>query len=158
MWAMAPAIWLSFGGYGCWIATIKRRNPAEGLLFGLLLGPIGCVVEASRRERTQRTVEEIEEQRVRSAGEAEARAEREADRLSAWRAEDDRRRQAARLRADEARVRRAEAYVRFSIWFDRAVLKFGWFKVLPEVAQPIIIGLSLGLPVVAVVIYLFRGR
>ena len=60
MWTAAPVIWLSFAGYGYWIASIKRRNPGEGTILGLLLGPIGCVFEATLRERTS---EEIDQER-----------------------------------------------------------------------------------------------
>jgi hypothetical protein len=155
VWIIAPAIWLSFGGYGYWIATIKRRSAVEGVLFGLLLGPIGCVVEATRRERT---TEEVEEERLRDQQAAEARADREEKLLAASQAEASRRRDEARLRAEEMRIRRAEKYNRFACWFDRTILKFGWLKALPEVAQPIVIGLSLVLPIVAVLIYLLRRR
>ena len=47
MWIAAPAVWLSFAGYGYWIASIRQTPHAEGLLFGLLLGPIGCIFEKS---------------------------------------------------------------------------------------------------------------
>ena len=154
MWLAAPAVWLSFAGYGYWIASIKRRPHAEGILFGLLLGPIGCVLEATRPERT---VEEVEEVRARAIEEAEARAERERERLAAAQVEADEDSKQARIRAEEARVRRVEAYNRFSSWFDRAVLRFGWFKALPEVVQPIVIGLSVALPIVAVMVYLLGG-
>src|SRR4051812_31609573 len=52
MWIMALLVWSTFAGYGCWIANIKRRRPGEGIALGLLFGPIGCIVEASLRERT----------------------------------------------------------------------------------------------------------
>jgi hypothetical protein len=64
----------------------------------------------------------------------------------------------AQDRAEQAKVRRAEAYARFSEWFDEAILKFGWYKALPEVAQPIVIGLLVALPLVAVLIFVFGGR
>jgi hypothetical protein len=154
MWIAAPAVWLTFAGYGYWIASLKRRPHAEGILFGLLLGPIGCVVEATRPERT---VEEVEELRARSIEEAEAGAERERERLESARVEADERSKQARIRAEAMRLGRAEAYGRFSSWFDRAILRFGWFKALPEVIQPIVIGLCGALPIVAVMIYLLGG-
>ena len=155
MWILTPLIWLSFAGYGYWIATIKRRNPGEGVLYGLLLGPLGCVVEACLRERAP---EEIEEERTRRQEEAKARLEEERDRQAALRADAILRRQEAQVRADAARARRADAFGRFSDWFDRAVLKFGWYRGLPEVVQPIVIGLLVALPLVVVMILVFRGR
>jgi hypothetical protein len=46
---MWTAVWLSLAGYGCWIASVKQTPHAEGLLFGHLPGPIGCIVEESVR-------------------------------------------------------------------------------------------------------------
>jgi hypothetical protein len=129
-------IWAMFSGYGAWIASIKRRSLGEGLALGLFLGPVGCVVEASLRERT---VEEVDEERIRRQDEAQVRLEEE-------------------VRAEVSRTRRAEAFGRFSSWFDRFILNFGWYRALPEVVQPIVIGLSVALPIVAVLIYFFRGR
>jgi hypothetical protein len=148
-------IWATFPGYGVWIASIKRRPPGEGLAFGLLLGPVGCVVEATLKERT---AEEAEQERVRRQDEARSRLEREKERQDAFRAEADQRRKGAQERAEASRVRRAEASARFSDWFDRAVMKFGWYKALPEVAQPIVIGLLVALPLVIMMILFFRGR
>jgi len=148
-------IWATFAGYGYWIATIKRRNPGEGLLFGLALGPVGCVIEASMRERTP---EEVEQERVRRQEEAQGRLEEEKDRQATLRSEADRRRKEAQTRDDAARLRRAEAYARFSDWFYQTVLKFGWYKALPEVAQPIVIGLLVAFPLVLVLILIIKGR
>jgi hypothetical protein len=147
-------IWATFPGYGAWIATVKRRNPGEGIILGLLLGPVGCVLEASLRERT---AGEVEQERARFQEEAQARLEGEKRRLAAFQAEVARRRKEARERAEAARVRRAEAYARFAAWFDRAVLKFGWYKGLPEVAQPIVVGLLVALPIVVVMALIFQG-
>lgn len=155
MWMLVPVIWLSFAGYGCWIASIKRRNPAGGALYGLLLGPIGCLAVATLRERTQQEVEAI---RARRREDAEARLEQEVENRAASREEARRRREEARRRAGEARARRDVAFRRFSDWFDRAVLRFGWYEALPEVAQPIVIGLLVALPLVIVLILVMRGR
>jgi hypothetical protein len=154
VWILAPVIWLSFAGYGYWIAAIKRRQPTEGMLIGLFLGPIGCVVEACLRERT---VEEVEERRVRLQEEAQAKLEEQQEQYGARQAERARRRQEAQKRAEAARTRRAEAYERFSAWFDQAILKFGWYKTLPEVAQPMVIGLLISVPFVLVLILMFKA-
>jgi hypothetical protein len=34
------------GGLGAWVATQKRRSASEGLVLGLLFGPLGVLVEA----------------------------------------------------------------------------------------------------------------
>ena len=150
---MILVIWATFAGYGYWIASIKRRPPGEGILFGLLLGPIGCVVEATRRERT---VEEVEEERVRRQVEARIRLEEDKGRQATFQAQAARQREEAQERAEVASARRAEAYARFSKLFEEAILKFGWFKALPEVAQPIVIGVLVALPLVLVTILVFR--
>lgn len=149
------AIWATFAGYGYWIASIKRRSPKEGLALGLLLGPIGCFVAATLRERT---TEEVEDAQARLHEDAVMRQEAERERQAAFQAETARRRAEAKQRAEEARERRTEAYARFSEWFDGAILRFGWFKALPEVAQPIVIGLLVAVPLAIVMILLMRGR
>jgi hypothetical protein len=147
-------IWLSFAGYGLWIASIKRRHPAAGILFGLLFGPIGCVVEACLQERT---AEEIKEHRMRRQKEAQARLEDEKERDAALQVQAAERRQEANSQAELARVRRAESYEQFSAWFDQTILKFGWYKTLPEVVQPIVIGLLVSVPLVLALILIFKA-
>jgi hypothetical protein len=149
VWIFSPLIWLSFAGYGLWIASIKRRHPAEGILLGLFFGPIGCVVEACLQERT---AEEIEEQRMQRREEAQARLEEEKERNAASRVQAAELRQEAQSRAEVARVRRAESYEQLSAWFYQTILKFGWYKALPEVVQPMVIGLLISVPLVAVLI------
>lgn len=39
-------VWLACGGMGGYVAHAKDRAPAEGAVFGLLLGPLGVLVEA----------------------------------------------------------------------------------------------------------------
>lgn len=39
--------WVAFGILGLWIAAQKNRNPAEGLVLGVLFGPLGVIVEAT---------------------------------------------------------------------------------------------------------------
>jgi hypothetical protein len=36
----------AFAGLGYYVADQKGRSPAEGLLLGLLFGPLGCLIEA----------------------------------------------------------------------------------------------------------------
>jgi ABC-type multidrug transport system fused ATPase/permease subunit len=154
MWTAAPVIWLSFAGYGYWIASIKRRNPGEGAILGLLLGPIGCVLEATFRERTS---EEIDQERERRQQEAQERLQEQRQLQADLQAEAAKRRKEAEARAEIARIRREKQSARFSAWFDRAILKFGWYKALPEVVQPIVLGLLFSLPLVGLLILLLRG-
>jgi hypothetical protein len=35
-----------FSGFGGWVATQKRRGVGEGMVLGLLFGPLGVLVEA----------------------------------------------------------------------------------------------------------------
>ncbi|MBV8486773.1 MAG: hypothetical protein JO161_00705 [Planctomycetaceae bacterium] len=153
MWVAAAVTWLSFAGYGYWIASIKRRNPGEGAILGLLLGPIGCVLEATLRERT---AEEINQERERRQQEAEERLQEQRQRQADRQAEAEQRPKEANARAEVARIYREEQIARFSRWFDRAIIKFGWYKALPEVAQPIVLGLLISLPIVGLLILLLR--
>ena len=38
--------WAAFAGLGAFIASAKSRPVREGLLIGLLFGPLGCLIEA----------------------------------------------------------------------------------------------------------------
>ena len=153
MWIATPVIWLSFAGYGYWIASIKRRNPGEGAILGLRLGPIGCVIEAMLRERTS---EEIDQERERRQQEAEERLQEQRQHQADLQAQAAIHRKEAQARAEIARIGREELYARFSAWFDRAIIKFGWYKALPEVVQPIVLGLFISLPLIALLILLLR--
>jgi hypothetical protein len=148
-------VWITFAGYGYWVATVKRRHPGEGLFLGLLLGPVGVIVEASLRERT---AEEVEAERTRRREEAQARAVEEQEHQAALQAEALRRRRESQARSEAARAIRAEALGRLSEWFDRVILRFGWYKALPETAQPIAIGLMIAIPLVVLLILLLRGK
>jgi hypothetical protein len=47
VWVVAAiVVWASYAGLGARIASQKDREPIEGLLLGLLCGPIGALVEA----------------------------------------------------------------------------------------------------------------
>src|SRR4051812_38392677 len=39
-------IWCSFAGFGWYIAIQKHRSLVEGILLGLLFGPLGCLILA----------------------------------------------------------------------------------------------------------------
>ena len=44
---LAVAFWAcAFGGGGAYIASVRRRPIAGGVAFGLVLGPIGLLIEA----------------------------------------------------------------------------------------------------------------
>ena len=42
---IAFAVWCATIGLGAYIAAQKGRQPIEGLAFGLLLGPLGLLIE-----------------------------------------------------------------------------------------------------------------
>ena len=121
----------------------------------LLLGPIGCIIGASLPERT---IEEVEDERLRRLEDARVRREEENDRQASLETEANQRRQDAKAQADAAKMRRAQAVARCSDWFDSVILKFGWYKALPEVIQPIVVGIGVALPFVVVLILIFKGR
>jgi hypothetical protein len=39
-------ICLACAWLGCWITAEKRRNPDEGMMLGLVFGPLGVLIEA----------------------------------------------------------------------------------------------------------------
>jgi len=46
--ALAVVLGLPLCGFlGLWLAAIKSRSSAEGFLLGLLLGPVGLIIEAA---------------------------------------------------------------------------------------------------------------
>jgi hypothetical protein len=153
MWIMQALLWFSFAGYGQWIASIKRRRRAEGFLIGLILGPIGCVIEACIRERS---IEACEKQQLRRSEEAKVLLEERQERSRARQADAARMREEAASRAAISKARRTASYQHLSAWFDRTILKFGWYKALPEVVQPMVVGLFISLPIVCVLILIFR--
>jgi hypothetical protein len=46
MAAVILLAWSLFAGLGYYVAIQKGRPPAEGLVLGLLFGPLGCLVAA----------------------------------------------------------------------------------------------------------------
>ncbi|WP_422927446.1 hypothetical protein [Singulisphaera sp. PoT] len=146
-------IWSTFVGCGYWVAVIKRRHPLEGAAFGLVLGPLGCVVESVLRERT---AEEVGRLKLHRQAVAEARLEARRHWREIRKAEDDRRREELAAYREDRRIRREEARERFAAWFDRTILKFGWYKALPEVLQPIVLGLLFATPLVVVMVLVLR--
>src|SRR3954447_19303195 len=111
---LIPVVWLSFSAYGYWIATIKQRNPGQGMILGLLFGPIGCVVAATLRERT---VEEVEQEREAAQQEAAERADEERQWREQVRAEQEKQGKESEAHAEAARIRRTENWRLFKIWF-----------------------------------------
>ncbi len=51
----------------------------------------------------------------------------------------------------------AEARRQAWAWFNRVVIRFGWFRALPETARPIVVGLAVALPVIGMIVVFF-GR
>jgi hypothetical protein len=47
---------VAFGGLGGWVATQKQRSALEGLVLGLLFGPLGVLVEALLPQRVEQPV------------------------------------------------------------------------------------------------------
>jgi hypothetical protein len=45
IWQIGLAAWVAFVGLGAYVASQKRRSLTEGLILGLLFGPIGAIVE-----------------------------------------------------------------------------------------------------------------
>ena len=47
LWLIVVGIFaLICGGIGCYVSQQKHRDPTEGFMFGLLLGPLGLVIAA----------------------------------------------------------------------------------------------------------------
>ncbi|SIO58458.1 hypothetical protein SAMN05444166_5686 [Singulisphaera sp. GP187] len=156
------ALWVMFALFGSWIASVKGRSSSEGLVIGFLFGPLGCLIEALLPTQTYTAPPPVQavtitpEQAAQAAQEEARRRKHQQDRdalIAARRAKLDAQRdaalEAAMERADEAR-RQAWA------WFSRVVIRFGWFRALPETAQPIVVGLAVALPATCVIVVLFR--
>src|SRR5688572_3265146 len=45
LWAIVVVGWLAMGAVGSYVARQKGRASGEGFLFGVLLGPLGVIVE-----------------------------------------------------------------------------------------------------------------
>lgn len=160
-------VWLSFGGFGAWIASVKNRPTHEGMLVGVFFGPLGCLIEALLPDGQPTLVGSppsddgsdsvLEKERE---AEAEARIRMRAIRREEWRREweAERRENEQRRREAVARLRafgkRRLAEVR---WAFRFFLGFGWYRSLPEVAQPIVLGLAISLPIVLAIVLMMRG-
>jgi uncharacterized membrane protein YeaQ/YmgE (transglycosylase-associated protein family) len=152
---------LIFGGLGSWIANQKRRDGGEGFVLGFLFGPFGCLIEAllpnklatdQSPQAATKTPEQLEE-----VAEAARRAKEEY--LKRQRAEVERLRIAEE--ADLAELERRRAMIRAAFarcwgWFRREIIGFGWYRKLPDVAQPIVLGLGISLPAVVVVVWLIN--
>lgn len=44
-WVLAIIVITSLGALGVWVAAQKGRAPLEGLILGVLFGPLGVIVE-----------------------------------------------------------------------------------------------------------------
>ncbi len=176
-------VWASFGGLGFWIASQKRRPEAEGLVLGLIFGPLGCLIEglmptksqeeadadfARRKDEVKRRYEALLPARTDSppplpVESPEDRVRRRQAERAAWNTE-----AAERLRRGTAE-RQAKAEADRKAWaeadrkaraewnrFVGVVFKFGWFRALPDVLQPIVLGLAVAAPIVAVIVTALR--
>lgn len=168
-----------FSGLGAWIADQKHRDQAEGLLLGLLFGPLGCLIEAMLPTlepggRKRGVVERMEaalnktfvDPDWRDRGHSgmsrptveetpQAREWRETEaRLMAAQAERRAAQDRERLFLEAERSR--EEWKRIHEWFDRVIWRFGWFRALPEPLQPILVGLIVAAPIVTAIVVAFR--
>lgn len=141
----------------CWIASVKGRGTSEGGLPGFLFGPFGCLIEAllpNQMDSGPSPVQVVTITPEQAAQEQEQARRREYQGkrdvlIAARQSKLDAEREAAQKRAAEARRQAWE-------WFKRVVIRFGWFRALPETAQPIVVGLGLALPVNGVIVVLFQ--
>jgi hypothetical protein len=150
-------VWLIFAGLGSWIASQKRRDGGEGFLLGLLFGPFGCLIEAVLPNGAPppppvvKTPEQIaaDEARWKAFQAAQARREKELE-------------EEARLAGErfDAALHAVWRFVtwpfRISMHFLTWFLSFEWYQDLPEWAQPVVIGLGIAIPAIAIVIVIFR--
>lgn len=136
------------GLLGAWIAGEKRRRPEEGLVIGFLFGPLGCLIVAllpvGDHQPPEPPKTSPEDWRRRELERREARERQEAARLL---------REHLAKQAEAARKERAAARME---WFRRVVLRFGWFRALPEIAQPIVLGLAVAAPIVVLIALALR--
>ncbi|AGA27642.1 hypothetical protein [Singulisphaera acidiphila] len=156
------ALWIMFALFGSWIASAKGRSSLEGFVIGFLFGPLGCLIEALLPTLAYATPSPFHAVTITPEQAAEAEQEEErrrkyqfdrdmliAERQAKLDAQRDAALELARKQADETR-RQAWA------WFNRVVIRFGWFRALPETAQPIVVGLAVALPVICVIVILFQ--
>ena len=148
------AIWAMFALFGAWIASVKGRSPGEGFLIGFLFGPLGCLVEAILPNQSPGSAPvQVVTMTPEQAAQAESQRRQQYD---------------AAVAREKARIAKIEEEYRISLeqsaerrrqareWFVRVVVRFGWFRALPEVAQPIVVGLAVAVPVIGVVVALLR--
>lgn len=151
------------GAVGSWIAAQKNRPGGEGFALGFFFGPLGLIIEALLPTLTKEQLDQLLREKAArrfggnfpatpsqppSSAELEARRAREQE----WREVRERERGKTREVAEEARRHRAEALAKMR----RAIFGFGWFRALPDWLQPILIGLAVALPVVALIAIAFR--
>jgi hypothetical protein len=149
--------WLIFAFLGSWIAVAKRRDGPEGFLLGILFGPFGCLIEAllpNGSEAKYEAAQEAKRRHIQQKIDAEKelfRAIGEGVRVtSVGLARVSYRTACALLLAIKMFI------IRSSPWFQETIVRFGWYKALPEIAQPIVLGLGVALPLVVIIIVLLR--
>jgi hypothetical protein len=153
-------VWCITGGLGAWVATQKYRDVGEGFILGLLFGPLGVIVEALLPTKPAAAPApaidpETEAQRIASVAaikrereEAERQREKYARIL-------EREAAVARMEAENRqrdRKERLEARVK---WYRARGVEpgvFAWFKVLPDWLQPLLLGLVVTTPVLALTV------
>lgn len=161
IWAGAAFFWLFMMILGAFIAKEKNRAAEEGFMLALLFGPFGVLVEALLPTIQPPVVtppapmiademeasEELAEQRRKAAKRAQ----------DLWREQARIDREAAERRAEERAERVREFWVAVGAWFRRQFVEWEWYKGLPEVMQPIVVGLAVAGPVIIVLAILW-GR
>lgn len=153
------ACWTIFAFLGSWIAVAKRRAGPEGFMLGLLFGPLGCLIEALLPNVSEaKYAEEQEAKRQRLQVKFDAEQE-------LFRALGNGARVASvgmatiLYRICRSSFLATKAFlIRVTPWFQETIIRFGWYKSLPEIAQPIVLGLGVSLPLVAILVVVLRSR
>jgi hypothetical protein len=144
-------------GAGMAVASEKHRGIGEGFLYGLLFGPIGVLIVACLPTGVALAPIPVTVKTLRppepSAAEIRRNVAREAEMAR------DREQWLAAREAEIAQQRKDRAALRAEK--DEALRArgvepglFAWFKVMPDLAQALVMGLALAVPAGAIVVWL----
>ena len=152
-----------FGLIGSYIAKSKGRNGDEGGCLGIMLGPIGLLIAVLMPTKTLGQAEPQRPVPPETLAERQNREAEEAARDVMYAKIQVRHAERLREAEEVARAHREAFWEGISAflrpvggWFVRVVLKCGWYRDLPEFAQPIALGLLFAVPVVVILILLLR--